>query len=256
MNDKMGNKLFSSLDPTTMRVLIGPHGPDPVLFGVRGEQAEDVVEGASYIRSNQDIERWIVFRTNQGTGEHLRNRVDITNLRPYMAALVDGRVKNIPKMVRGGHLKFSIVDGTGEVDCMAYEPTGEFRKTLRDLCIGDLVRIHAGVRPRSYSHNMTLNIEGLEIQQLMKPVKLENPFCPKCFRRMKSAGTKKGFKCLKCGYKDSKIEKTQRRIERTLKKELYLPPPRAQRHLTRPLARLSKRNTSPLKTLIEKWNHP
>jgi tRNA(Ile2)-agmatinylcytidine synthase len=256
MKDKMGNKLFSNVDPTTDRVLIGPHGPDPVLFGVRGERAEDVVEGASYIRSKQDIERWLVFRTNQGTGEHLRYRVDISNLRPYMVALVSGRVKKQPKMIAGGHLKFSIADGTREIDCMAYEPTGEFRKTLGDLYMGDLVRVHAGVRPRSHTHNLTLNVEGLEIQQLMKLIKLENPFCIKCSRRMKSAGTGKGFKCPKCGYKDSKIGKIETKVKRTLKEKLYLPPPRAQRHLTRPLVRLTKRNRGLPENLIEKWHHP
>jgi tRNA(Ile2)-agmatinylcytidine synthase len=256
MNKEMGSKLFSNIDPATGRTLIGPHGPDPVLFGVRGERAEDAMEGASYVISKQEIERWLIFRTNQGTEDHLRYRVDISNLRPYMAALVDGKVRTLPKMIRGGHLKFSIVDGMWQIDCMAYEPTGEFRKTLGSLYIGDLVRVHAGVRPRSYRHSMTLNVEGLEILQLMKMIKLENPFCPKCSKRMKSAGTKKGFKCPSCSYKDSKIEKIQTKIERPLKEKLYLPPPRAQRHLTRPLVRLNRRNSGLPNNLIEKWHHP
>ena len=256
MNEKMGAKLFSSVDPTTGRVLIGPHGPDPVLYGVRGERAEDVVEGGSQIITEQECERWLVFRTNQGTGEHLKYRVDISNLRPYVAALVDGRVNSLPKMMEGGHLKFSITDGTWHIDCMAYEPTGEFRKTLGDLYIGDLVRVHAGVKPRSYRHSMTLNIEGLEIHQLMRLIKLENPLCPKCSRRMKSAGAGKGFKCLKCGHKDSKIEKRQTSMERPLKEGLYLPPSRAQRHLTRPDVRLNRRNSSLPDSLIGNWHYP
>jgi tRNA(Ile2)-agmatinylcytidine synthase len=256
MSKKMGTRLFSNIDPTTDRVLIGPHGPDPVLFGVRGEQADDVVEGASYVISKQDVERWLVFRTNQGTGEHLRYRVDVTNLRPYMAALVCGRVKSRPFMVQGGHLKFIITDGTQQIECMAYEPTGEFRKTLGDLYIGDLVKIHAGVRPRSYRHYMTLNIEGIEIQQLITPLKLENPLCPQCSHRMKSAGSAKGYKCPKCGYRDSNLKKKQKRVNRTLKEGLYLPPPRAQRHLTRPFIRIGRRNEVRFNNLIEKWHFP
>ena len=256
MKEQMGDKLFSNVDPITGRVLIGPHGPDPVLFGVRGERAEDVIKGGSSIISKQKSERWLVFRTNQGTGEHLKFRVDISNLRPYMAALVDGRVIKLPKMMEGGHLKFSITDGLWHIECMAYEPTGEFRKILGDLCIGDLVRVHAGVKPKSYRHSMTLNIEGLEIHQLMKLVKLENPFCPKCSRRMKSAGTGKGFKCPNCGHKDAEIGKTQTKVERSLKEELYLPPLRAQRHLTRPIVRTYKRNNGLPDSLIEKWHFP
>ena len=75
MNEKMGDTLFSNVDPQTRRMLIGPHGPDPVLFGIRGDRVEDVIEGASYISTKQNIARWLVFRTNQGTAEHLKYRI-------------------------------------------------------------------------------------------------------------------------------------------------------------------------------------
>jgi tRNA(Ile2)-agmatinylcytidine synthase len=80
MDRKMGNNVFSNVDLATNRIMIEPHGPDPVLFGVRGESAEYVIEAGKQIRSEQRVDRWMVFRSNQGTGEHLKHRVEIKTI--------------------------------------------------------------------------------------------------------------------------------------------------------------------------------
>jgi tRNA(Ile2)-agmatinylcytidine synthase len=249
----MGNCVFSNIDESTNRTMIEPHGPDPVLFGVRGEAADCVIRAGKRVKSKQRIDRWLVFRSNQGTGEHLRYRVEIKNLRPYMAVVVNGSVKSRPKMIAGGHALFSITDDSGEVDCAAYEPTGEFREVVMKLTPGDKIRIHAGVRPSSRSHGLTLNIEGLEMVELTPKMEVSNPLCPHCGKRMKSAGSGKGHKCVKCGYKDSESAKVETRVSRDLHKGLYLPPTRAQRHLTRPQTRLDKKNSSRPKELMPEW---
>jgi len=66
--------------------------------------------------------------------------------------------------------------------------------------------------------------------------------CPKCGKRMKSAGRGKGYKCLKCKYRDQDTSRIETALVRDLHKGLYLPPTRAQRHLTRPTARIGKKN--------------
>ncbi|MFX1264698.1 MAG: DUF1743 domain-containing protein [Promethearchaeota archaeon] len=253
MNRRMGSKLFSNVDPVTRRALIVPRGPDPVLFGIRGERVEDVLEASSQVRSDQSIDRMMAFRTNQGTGAHLMHCVYVSDLRPYMAAVVHGVVDRRPKTIEGGHVVFSVGDCSGRVDCAAYEPTGEFRDVVLQLVKGDQVLVHAAVRPAARTHGLTLNVEGLEIVNLVQMYRESNPVCPHCSKRMKSAGKGQGYKCFSCGFKDREGAKTRTPLERTLEKMVYLPPPRAQRHLTRPLARMNKENHGVPDTLVDRW---
>lgn len=254
MDKTMGDRVFSNVDESTNRIMIEPHGPDPVLFGVRGETAEYVIEAGKQVKSKQHVDRWMVFRSNQGTGEHLMQSVEIKNLRSYMAAVVNGRVDSKPRMIEGGHSIFSIADDEGRIDCAVYEPSGEYREVAMKLIMGDLVKVHAGVRPASRTHGLTLNLEGLEVVDLATASESSNPICPKCGKRMKSAGSKKGYKCSKCGHRDVEISKTETLLVRNLDRGLYLPPARAQRHLTRPLARVSRTNSGMPKVLTAKWH--
>ncbi len=233
---------FSNVDETNGAVLIAPHGPDPVLFGIRGETAQDVIDAASYIVAQQPIERWTVFRTNQGTAEHLRHYVRIRDLRPYMAVVVRARVAERPRMTVGGHLFAKVSDTTGSVECAFYEPTGDLRKVAAGLVPGDLIDLYAGVRPASRTHGVTLNVEGLRVLSLTERVRLLNPVCSRCGTRMKSAGAGKGFKCPKCGLRERSAVKVAQRVSPHIRPGLYLPPPRSQRHLTRPLSRRGVRN--------------
>lgn len=256
MDKQMSDSLFSNVDEKTGRVLIVPHGPDPVLYGIRGEQPESVKTASSKVESDQKVDRWMIFRTNQGTGAHLRNCVYVTDLRPYMAVVVHGVIDKKPKILEGGHVVFSIGDCSGMVDCAAYEPTGEFREIVGNLVEGDQVMVQAGVRPASRTHGLTLNVEGLDILKLAKTFKAINPLCPHCLKRMKSAGKDKGYKCFNCGFKDPKAKRNETLVKRRLREKVYLPPSRAQRHLTRPLARMTRRNQGVPVRLIDEWHRP
>ncbi len=242
MDRKFSELLFSNIDPENGHILIEPHGPDPVLFGIRGENAEDVIKAASLVRAHQKIDRWTVFRTNQGTDQHLTHHIMVKDLRPYMSARVKGAVHSAPRMTEGGHVFFSISDTTGTIDCAAYEPTGSFRHVVQKLCKDDIVIIDAGVRPASRTHGLTLNVEGLEIIKIAEVYDDMNPVCSKCGKRMKSAGLGKGFKCVRCGHKDPNAKKTRVLRERDIRPGRYLPVLSAQRHLTRPVERQNKTN--------------
>jgi tRNA(Ile2)-agmatinylcytidine synthase len=256
MNRIMGDRLFSNIDPRTGRTLIAPHGPDPVLFGIRGESPNDVISAASYVQSDSAIDRWMVFRSNQGTGAHLKNVVYVADLRPYMAAVVHGVVDKKPATIEGGHVIFGIGDCSGSIECAVYEPSGEFRETVARLAKGDQAMVHAAVRPASSTHGLTLNVEGIEIIKLVKKSKLLNPVCPSCSKRMKSAGKGQGYKCVNCGFRDPLGAKTEILLDRELEEIAYLPPPRAQRHLTRPLERMHRRNSGLPRSLIDEWHIP
>ena len=256
MDAEFGDRLFSSVEHESGRILIEPHGPDPVIYGIRGERPEYVVEAASVVKSVQSVERWMVFRSNQGTSAHMTRKTTISNLRPYMAITVEGMVSSNPRSIEGGHVVFPLTDATGTIDCAAYEPSGSFRNIVTLLKPNDRIIVSAGVRPRSRRHGMTLNVEGLEVLDVAEVLQFTNPSCPKCSKRMKSAGKEKGFKCVNCGFKDPKGEKAAEKVPRELKVGFYLPPASAQRHLTRPVERLNRRNHGASIHMIDRWHAP
>ncbi|MFB0558204.1 MAG: DUF1743 domain-containing protein [Candidatus Bathyarchaeia archaeon] len=254
--DTMGST-FSNIDPDIGRILITPHGPDPVLFGVRGESPEAVHRAAMMVELGEQLERWVIFRTNQGTDAHLRNLSKLCELQPYHPAVVDGEVSRRPMTIKGGHVILSMRDNTGEIDCAAYEPTGGFRDVVRQLIPGDRVRAYGGVREASSYTPETLNLEKLELLSLAPDLRLVNPTCPACGAAMESMGRGKGFRCRRCGLRDRRSRKLTVEAERLLKPGLYIPPLRAHRHLTKPLERYGreKREYEP-GDLFEPWHWP
>lgn len=253
MNSATYPNTFCNIDDG--RVLITPHGPDPILYGIRGETAEIVYAAHNMVISLEPIERWIIFRSNQGTDMHLRLIKNISQVRPYASVILDGEVCGKPKTIPGGHIIVQIKDSTGKIDCAAYEPTGPFREVIKHLIPGDQVRVYGGVRPASSLHPLTINLEKIEILKLAPLFVKSNPKCTMCGKSMTSMGKNKGFKCKKCGLKSSIFEKSTLEVPRPLSEKLYLPPPRAHRHLTRPKERIGKSSKKP-ETMFIPWHYP
>jgi len=247
---------FNNYDPETGRILITPRGPDPVLLGVRGESPDVVLRAFKMLRIREPVERWVIFRTNQGTDAHLVRRL-VGELRPHLPAIITGRVERPPKTIPGGHVIFSVSDGSGEIDCAAYEPSGQLRRVALSLWPGDVVEVAGGVR-EGPDGRLTLNIERLKVIELAPKLLAENPRCPRCGKRMKSMGRGKGFRCPKCGLRDSRAQKTLVEAPRNIRPGLYLPPPRSQRHLTKPLRRygLEKYGPPGPPKGVWLWPHP
>ena len=222
---------FNNMDYEAGKMLIAPHGPDPVLFGVRGESAS-VVRGALQDLKFSGAERWVIYRSNQGTGVHLAPR-SIKDLRPYEAAVLSGSISKMPRAIKGGHTIAAIEDGTGEIDIAGYEPSGGFRTVVRNLLPGDKIRAYGGVRPLE-DGRLTFNLERLEVLELVRKAK-KNPTCPLCKRSMKSEGRGKGYGCKLC--KTKAAEASWRDLERAVEMGAYMPPPRAMRHLSKPAHR-------------------
>ncbi|MFQ6025312.1 MAG: DUF1743 domain-containing protein, partial [Nitrosopumilaceae archaeon] len=53
MQEKTFPETFNSFDEDKNRILIAPHGPDPVLYGVRGERVSSVLYGASLVKTRE-----------------------------------------------------------------------------------------------------------------------------------------------------------------------------------------------------------
>jgi tRNA(Ile2)-agmatinylcytidine synthase len=228
---------FNNVDQEKGRVIITPRGPDPILFGLRGETPEAVNKAFKLVKPLEQVERWLVFRSNQGTDAHLKRVATLNQIEPYQSVIAKGVVSQNPRLVPLRHVIFSISDKTGEVDCAAYEPTGSLRKVARNLIVGDSVEVYGAVRKTSPGKRLTVNLEKIRVLELATKTVLSNPSCPKCGKRLESMGKDKGFRCKKCGTRFDDANKVQTPVERALKKGLYVTSTRSQRHLTKPLRR-------------------
>jgi len=250
MDRALGDVTFNNVDEGG-RPLITPHGPDPVLYGVRGETAEAVYRAFTMVEALEPVERWMIYRSNQGTDAHFGAPVKVRELRPFNPAVVEARVISIPETLHGGHVIFKVSDGSEEVDCAAYEPTGGFRHIVWALIPGDLLRIYGGVRETE--GGVTLNIEKLEVLGIADDVEYMNPRCPACGGSTESMGQGQGYRCKKCGHRDRGLVKVPISKPRDLKPGVYLPDRDAHRHLTKPLERYGREKKHTPSPMIEGW---
>jgi tRNA(Ile2)-agmatinylcytidine synthase len=219
---------FNNFDYGEGRVLIAPHTPCPVLFGIRGINAQVVEEAAKLVLAGEEVALSAVYKTNQGTDAHLREVSRVAEVKPFSSVILTGEVASEPRIIQGGHVFFQLRDACGdEITCAAYEPTKGFRGVVRALIPGDSVRVYGGV-----DESRTINLEKLEVLRLRRE-KLVNPLCKSCGRRMESAGRGKGYRCRRCRTRAE--EKVRERLERSLQEKLYSVPPIAMRHLAKPL---------------------
>ncbi len=247
---------FNNVDPETGRILITPRGPDPILCGVRGETPEAVKLAYELISVDEPVERWMIFRSNQGTDAHLRKVSAVADIQPYNSVVAQGVVSKEPRVIQGGHVIFAIKDGTGEVDCAAYEPTVKLCKTARKLMTGDVVKVFGGARPSFSEYQLTINLEKMNVLELAPNTSFVNPSCPECGKRTKSMGKNQGFRCDKCGFRSSQLKKMEVRQERGLETGLYITSLRSQRHLTKPHRRYGREKAGAPKTMIKNWHTP
>ena len=230
---------FNSYDIESDRALITPHGPDPVFYGIRGENAESVVTASKIVKANEKLDGYMIFKSNQGTSDHLKNELDVNDLRPYTSGFLVGQVCSNPIMMQGGHVFFSIRVKDKKIKCGIYKPT-KITTIAQNLILNDKIRIGGGIRKASKNHERVINVEFLDVIELAKDIQVSNPTCKNCNKKMKSKGSKQGFECTKCGNRS--FSKFTSEIPRKIQCRLYLPVMSAHRHLTRPYQRIKKRN--------------
>jgi len=229
MNNETYPATFDNLDNDY--ITITPHTPCPVLYGIRGESVDVLHEAQKLVKSYEPIKSIMVFITNQHTDLHIQNARNIAEIKKFQCFCIDGAVKNLPNTIGGGHVIFKLFDESGEIECAAYEPTKNFRDTIRHLRPGDHIMVYGGIGSKG-----TLNLEKMKILKLTKTYESQNPLC-QCGKRMKSAGKNQGYKCPSCGSKSSEAAKEIVEIERQIHVGFYEVPPSARRHLSKPLIR-------------------
>lgn len=223
---------FNNYDHVNDHNAITPSSPCPVLHAIRGEDRNDLIEAGGMIRGEQP-KGWMIFLTNQGTDDHLRTS-RIEEVKPFQSVMVRGIVGKGPDDQPGGHVVLSLDDGNGTIDCIAYEPTKEFRQVIRQLAVGDEIVACGGVREEPFS----INLEKIRVVGLVeRKRKVANPVCPDCRKSMKSIGAEQGYRCRGCGTKAGEGDVEFEHQEPGIRVGWYEVPVCARRHLHKPLKR-------------------
>ena len=225
---------WDTVDISNNTIVFAPHSPDPVLFGIRGDDIRSI-EKAFDIIGSEPASLTLLYRTNQGTDFHLLD-AQISDVLEERSYKLTGTVADKPVTIRGGHMFFTL-KGSGSIRCAAFEPTKGFRNIIKELIPGDKVSVYGGVA------DGTLNVEKIGILELASYEKTSNPVCPTCGKRMKSAGSGQGFRCKGCNTKSGKVVRTP--VDRGIRPGTYEVPPCARRHISKPLVRSDDNNVYP-----------
>lgn len=227
--DAQFQSTFNSWEERFSKVTMVPSTPCPILYGLRGDDERELPEASASIIS-EDAERWMIFKTNQGTDDHIT--WNATELIPDRSYGLSGTVAGKVKRMKGGHALIDVSTMLGMVTCAAYEPSKEFRMLFNHLIPGDIVTVLGELRndPR------TLNVEKIGITSLAEDIEESNPACPSCGKRMKSSGKGQGYRCKACRTHAKDTETTTK--QRQIAVGWYEPPAAARRHLSKPLKRM------------------
>lgn len=221
---------FNSWEDRTRKVAMVPSTPCPVMYGLRGDDQQDLITASKDIVT-EPIERWMIFLTNQGTDDHIIRHTK--ELVPNQSYELEGTIVSKPRHIKGGHVFIDMETRLGIITCAAYEPSKEFRYVMDWLIPGDEVTVYGELRdePR------TMNLEKIHVRFTADEYKkISNPICPKCGRTMKSSGSNQPYRCKDCheSSNDSVLENVRRQIV----PGWYEPPTEARRHLSKPLKRM------------------
>lgn len=217
---------WDTVDRAADEAVCVPATPGPVLFGIRGDGTA-IVERVAERVAHEPHERAATFHTNQGTDAHLRTAA-LAAVEGGRAYRVDATVATDPETRTGGHVHLTLQDGDATLPAVAFEPTKRFRDRVRALRAGDTVTACGEVG------RGTLKLEKFAVRDLVK-TELVVPTCSDCGRSMSSAGADAGYRCRDCGTeRDGKVE---RPVDRDLEQGWYEVPPRARRHVAKPLVR-------------------
>lgn len=218
--------VWDTVDRGSGEVVCVPRTPGPVLYGIRGDESDACRAVADRIRS-EPIDCSRTFVTNQGTDGHLREGT-VSTAREGRSYRLDVTVRTAPETRRGGHVFLDVGDADAELQCAAFEPTKRFRDRVRRLRPDDELTVCGELTEG------TLKLEKFAVRALDR-TELVTPTCSACGRSMESAGRGQGYRCRDCGTTvDGKVERI---LDRELSVGWYEVPPRARRHIAKPLAR-------------------
>ena len=201
---------FLNRDPNAGKTLIAPKTPCPVLYGIRGESKNGVLEAHKFLQKS-GVETSVshrAHRSNQATDDHL-----------------DGAKSGIVKQInvmQGGHVEIHT-----HQKLLSFAEGGPVNKLSQTLQLDDEIEWFGLTDGEGSTH-----IEKLRLIRGKR-----NRMRPNCIcgNRYKSQGNDQPLRCPKCGSNHENIW-TYDIIESEWKE----PPASHRRHLSKPLTRRGK----------------
>lgn len=233
MNDMFFPRVFGSINGS--RILITPKSPDPVLFGIRGEEPEIIYEAFKMIR-HEDIDLWTIFRTNQATSPHIRNLENAEDAHPFETVAINCRVLAVSRSRDKVFLRAS--SGKIYVEGLSYRLQRQLQSAILKLKQNDTIKLVIAVMERG-ERLIRGNIEEVIPLELEPKLIRRNPYCPRCCARLKKKAKEEMY-CRRCGLRVTKVFKIEAKYPRRelSTRKRYLPSPKAYRHLTMPNERI------------------
>ena len=217
--------LFLCTDPRTRRLLVVPHTRCPILYGLRSTRRVPLL-GARRTIVSEPVGRWSVFRTNQGTGDHLAPR-RADELEPFSAAVLTGWLGTAPQSLRGGHVRFELeTEGGSRIPCIVFEPSKTLTRVARALAPGDRLRLWGG-----RAADPAFRVEGIVIRSVGPRATRHGRACHLCGRATHSLGRVRGYRCRGCGARIPPESYRYAGAEAVFGPGVYHPTPSARRHL-------------------------
>lgn len=228
--EKTISSSFNSWDDRHSKVAMVPATPCPVMYGFRGDDPDDVLKALNIIET-EPIERWVLFKSNQGTDDHIIIDPPASEFISNSSYSIEGTVVRTNR-IKGGHTFADLDTKYGVVTIGIYSPAQEFRFVIDWLLHGDRIRVFGELR----DNPRTLNVEKIQVVELVPLlVKDPNPCCPICGKKMSSAGKDQGYRCRFCG---TKASVSFSEVHRNIVPGWYEPPTESRRHLSKPLKRM------------------
>ena len=210
---EMSNRFPSTIlnrDPNAGRSLIAPRTPCPVLYGIRGESRQGVLDAHAFLQEGgaEKSSGHRAHRTNQATDDHLVS--------------VESGVVNNTRIMRGGHVEINVGH-----KLLSFSQGGDVNKLAQQLIPGDRIEWYG-----LHDFDGCIHLERLRLIEGERN-KLR-PNC-NCGSRYKSQGTNQFLRCPSCGSEHKNMWLTE-----ILSTDWKEPPPSYRRHLAKPLSRMGK----------------
>ncbi len=233
---------FAHVDLETNKALWTPHGPDPVIIGIRGDRVSKVLGIFNRIEKYLSYDRWVIYVTNQGTNEHFKqllyNKQEGRD--PFNQYLGVFEMLSHPIRDVGGHIHVYGKMNNDTVEVMVYEPSSRLREIIEKLKPSDRVILGGVFKFSRDATDLMFNTQVVYFGSTpLSRDTLVKPICPKCGSKMESLGRGSGYHCEKCKYHIK--EPHTSKIYRSLwVPHLSLPPYRSIRHISKPLKRYGR----------------
>jgi len=201
---------FLNRDPNANRSLIAPRTPCPVLYGIRGESKQGVLDAHEFLQKNgsEICKDFRVHRSNQATDDHLGQ--------PMI-----GRVK-IVRILQGGHVEIE-----SDKKLLCFSQGGDVNRLSQQLQSGDEIEWMGLSDTDGKIHLERLRLVRGERNKV-------RPICT-CGTRYKSKGKNQALCCPNCGSKHA-----DEWISEQINSDWKEPPASHRRHLAKPLTRRGK----------------